>query len=43
MVSTLWYGAARTPKETSRVAGPGPSDAYPVAPIHDRHRELPLG
>lgn len=22
MVSTLWYGAARTPKETSRVAGP---------------------
>lgn len=24
MVSTLWYGAARTPKETSRVAGPRP-------------------
>lgn len=43
MVSTLWYGAARTPKETSRVAGPGPSDAYPVAPIHDRHRSYPLG
>lgn len=41
MVSTLWYGAARTPKETSRVAGPGPSDAYPVAPIHDRHRSYP--
>jgi hypothetical protein len=44
VLSTVWYGAGRTPKTNLEGRRPaGPSDAYPIAPIYDRHRELPLG
>ncbi len=38
-MSTLWQGAARTPEETPRVAGPRPTDV--VSGRADRHRSYP--